>query len=99
MAKRGRDDDGMEEFANVSEIAHPSPKAKLHAVVSSISPMKKTKTCSYFDGELTDGKARVRLFGFDCTVRRKLVEEGSASAVVISNCEVKKARRGEQLEV
>ena len=62
----------------------------MHAVVSMISPMKKGGTCSYFDGELTDGKARMCLFGFDGDVRRKLMEEGSSSPVVISNCEVKK---------
>ena len=97
--KRGRDEMELEEFNNVCEISQPSPKAKVHAVVSMISLMKKGGTCSYFDGELTDGKARMRLFGFNGDVRRKLMEEGNSSPVVISNCEVKKARRGEQLEV
>lgn len=94
--KRRREEE--DEF-DVSDIARPSPKAKVRGVVSTISPMKKSKTCSYFDGELTDGKATMRIFGFDGSVRRKLLEEGSGSAVAITNCEIKKARRGEQLEV
>ena len=84
----------------MSEVSCESPNAKIHAVVESLSPMKKSKTCSYFDGHITDGKATMRVFGFDSGVRRKLVEfEDSKKAVALTNCEVKKARRGEDLEV
>ena len=62
--------------------------------------MKKSKSCSYLDGHLTDGKRTMRVLGFDAGVRRKLVEfEDSKKAVALTNCEVKKARRGEDLEV
>lgn len=71
MAKRERE---VEEFEDVSKVLHPSPNAKIHAVVNAVSPMKKSKTCSFFDGEITDGKACMRVFGFDASVRRKLVE-------------------------
>ena len=67
MVKREREPD---EFETVNEISHASPNAKLHGVVSSLLPMKKSKTCSYFDGQVTDGKACIRVFGFDVTVRK-----------------------------
>lgn len=85
---------------DVSEMTCPSPNAKVHGVLSSLSPMKKTKTCSFFDGQLSDGKATVRLFGFDAGVRRKLVEfEEAKQSVSLCNCEVKRSRRGNDLEI
>ena len=62
--------------------------------------MKKSKTCSYFDGEMTDGKSCIRVFGFDAGVRKKLAfYEENKEAVTISKCEVKNSRRGKDLEV
>jgi len=61
--------------------------------------MKKGKTCDYFDGELADHKARVRLFGFDDTVKRKLQEhQQNKNSVVTGKCEVKHARKGDKLD-
>ena len=99
MAKRSL---GVEEFEDVSEVANPSPNAKIRGVVTSMSPMKKGRTCNYFDGEITDGKTSMRLFGFDSAagVRRKLMEfEGKAESVTLSKCEVKRARQGTNLEI
>ena len=96
--KRVRED--IEELGEVSDVAHPSPNAKVHGVVSMVSPMKDSKTCSYFDGELTDGKSSIRLFGFNSIVRRKLLDaEQSSKPIVLVDCEVKKSRRGQELEV
>ena len=73
-----------------------SPNAKIHGVVTTVSPMKKGKTCSYFDGEISDGQAKMRVFGFDSGVRRELLEyEEKEDAVVLSHCEVKRAHQGE----
>ena len=95
MAKRT-----FKEFEEVSEISNTSPNARIHGVLTALSPMKKSKTCSYFDGEVTDGKATMRVFGFDCGVRRRLIEfEDGKNPLVMSNCEVKRSRRGDQLEI
>lgn len=40
MAKRERE---FDEFDDLSKVAHPSPKVKSHAVVTSVFPMKKSK--------------------------------------------------------
>ena len=62
--------------------------------------MKKGKTCEYFDGELADEKAQIRLFGFDKNVRQKLLEhQQKQDSVAIEKCEVKQARKGDKLEV
>ena len=74
MAKRGVDQ--VEDFEDVSGVTHASPNAKLCGVVRSNSPMKKSKMCAHFDGEISDGKSTMRLFKFDNSVRRKLVEGG-----------------------
>ena len=57
---------------DVSEVAEPSPTMNLHAVMTALSPMKKSKHCAYFDGEVTDGKSSMRIFGFHSEVRKKL---------------------------
>ena len=43
-------------------------------MINCISPMKKTKTCSFFNGELCYGKSTLRILGFDSGVRRRLLE-------------------------
>ena len=96
-SKRGRE---PEEFDDVAYVVNASPNAKIHAVVMIVSPLKKGRTCSYFDGEISDGQAKMRVFGFDSGVRRKLLDyEGKEDAVMLSHCEVKRARQGDELEV
>ena len=59
----------MDQFDDLASITHTSPNGKVRGVVTVVSPMKKGKTCEYFDGELADDKARIRLFGFDDNIR------------------------------
>ena len=57
----------MEEDSNlsVSEFTQASPKAKVHCVVTSLSPMKESRGRSYFQGEVSDGKLAMRVYGYD----------------------------------
>ena len=55
MAKRGLYE--VEDFEDVSEVTRALPNTKLCGVVRSVSPMKKSKTCACFDGEISDGKS------------------------------------------
>ena len=77
-----------------------SPNTKIHCVLNNVYPqMKKAKNCSYFDGEMTDGEINKCLFGYDADVRRKLFEfQEKESAVCLSNCTVRRARNGSDLE-
>ena len=81
-------------------MLHPSPNAKIHVGVNSVSPTKKSQSCSFFDGEITDGKVCMHVLGFDASVHKKLVEfYASKSAVALANCELKSSRKGKVLEV
>ena len=51
----------------------------------------------YFDGEISDAKASIRLFGFDSSVKRKLDEVDGP--VTLSHCEVKRSRMGQNMEI
>lgn len=81
MAKHGEDQ--VEDFEDVSGVIYLSPNAKLCGVVQSVSLMKKNKTCAYFDGEISDGKSTMRSFGFDSSMQKKLVEEGSGTCRIV----------------
>lgn len=87
-------------ISSMPSVRHAPANAKFHGVISSLSTMKKSKMCSYFDGEITDGKSSIWLFGFDTGVCKKpALYEESKTAVVIINCEVKNPLRGNNLEV
>ncbi len=49
-----------------------SPEASVEGIVCSLSPMKKSKGCSYFDGVLSDDTTSVRFFGFDSSLHQQL---------------------------
>ena len=51
----------IDDFDNLLSVTHTSTNAKVRGIVTVVSPMKKGKTCKYFDGELADDKARIRL--------------------------------------
>ena len=52
--------------------------------------MKKGKGTPYFDGKISDGRLKIHLFGFDNN-NCKWLTEISCSAIILANCEVKKA--------
>ena len=91
----------VEEFDEVTH-ANPSKCAKLHGVLSSISPMKTSTSgaTKYFDGELTDGQTSLRIVGFDNKQQQKLAEfQHERQPVSLVNCEVKHSKWGSQLEI
>ena len=80
----------------------PSKHAKVHGVITSISPMRNntTGTSRYFSAELTDGTSNRRLVGFDNKLHEKLTTfQNSKQPVLLTNCEVKEGRYNSDLEV
>lgn len=59
-----------EQQLSLSTIKTPEQKATVNAVVVSISPSK--PGARYFDGELTDGNAVMRVIGFEKKQRDEL---------------------------
>ena len=85
---------------DISEVTKSGPNATINGVLTSLSPMKRSRSSSFFEGSITDGKASMRLYGFDSTVRRKLSHFMDATqSVVLDNCEVKPSRLNDNLEL
>ena len=84
MASRKR---FLESFDDVSSINKASESAKVSAIVSNLSPMKRNKSNkNYFDGSLTDGKSEIRMIGFDQKLQQQLASyRESKEMVIISN--------------
>ena len=61
MARKRR---SIYEVEDLDTLDQPIPKAKVHGVITSLSPVKKGRTCSYFDGTLADGTSKIRVVGF-----------------------------------
>ena len=90
----------LEEFSDVTSLIRASPNAKVHGIVTRLSPMKRGKKSEYFDGELSDGKCKVRLFGFDSVVQKTLAGfQEKGAPVSLEKCAVKSAREGPKFEV
>ena len=56
------------EMLDVSCVSKSSPNTSISGVVTSLSPMKKSKNTSFFEGSISDGKSSMRLVWvrFDC---------------------------------
>ena len=97
---RKRSSAAVEDFDDVASIVHGSPNAKVCGVVTELSPMKRGRSCTYYDGELSDGRSKVRLFGFDAKSRESLnTFYEKKEGVAISSCEVKSSRSGGNFEL
>ena len=65
MAKRQ-----LEEYEDLSLVTTLTKAAKLHSVLTDISPMKQGK---YFEGRIADTQASLRLVGFDPSIQQQLL--------------------------
>ena len=82
------------ELEELSKLDEPIPNASVHGVLTSLSPMKGEKG-NFFDGMISNGIGKTRLVGFNLSQKRSLSNfSGNREAVLLDNCEVKRARRG-----
>ena len=80
--------------------ASETESATLHGVVAAVSPMKYGGKAEFFEAKLTDGDAHMRLVGFSAGQRKRLASfQDRLEAVTIENCQVKKSRQSDELEV
>ena len=49
---------------NFEEIEEPVVSASLHGIITSLSPIKKGRTCNCFDGTVSNGTSKLRIVGF-----------------------------------
>ena len=90
----------MLEFESLGE-AFEAESATVDGVVACVSPMKKGKKAEYFEAKLTDGLKQMRVVGFKGGHRKRLAsfEAESQGSVSLQNCQVKKARQSDELEI
>lgn len=85
MAKRS-----IEDEYDVSEIIQ-SKRARVHGVVTELSPIKVGKKSNrrYFEGQIADGKKSVRMVSFHAHLRDALhTSLNDNSSVILGNCNI-----------
>ena len=88
------------ELEEVDSLEEPVSTASLHAVVSSLSPVKKGRNSDYFEGTVTDGKSTVRLVGYKRSQQSKIQRfMDKQQPILLDYCEIKKARCGQRMEI
>ena len=83
-----------EDIDDFDELNEPVPNASIHAAVMSLSPYKKGKNESYFDGTLTDGTQKIWMIGLKLSSYQE-----SQHPIILNNCEIKKSRQGDQYKI
>ena len=77
------------ELEEVDSLEEPVSTASLHAVVSSLSPVKKGRNSDYFEGTVTDGKSTVRLVGFKRSQQSKIQRfMDKQQPILLDDCEI-----------
>jgi len=88
------------ELHNLDDVSQPYPNANLHAVIKSLSPVKKGRHSTYFDGVLTDGDSTLCMVGFRSEQQKRLSAfSRDKTPISLQNCEIKQSRQGYQMEV
>lgn len=99
MAKRGLKRSLLDDLDSVDK---PTQHAKVHGVILELSPMKpnRSRSCTYFDGQISDGKKKTRLVGFDEDKHKILAEyHAKREPIALEDCEVKKANISQDMEI
>lgn len=102
MAGKRSFSEAFDEFQDVSQITHTSPKAKIHCVINEIpEEMKDGAGSRFFDGKLSDNKKSIRVYGYGPDIKHKLfsAQTQQSRTVLLSACSVKQSRDGTGLEV
>lgn len=88
------------EYEDLSTIDSPDSSAKVHGVVTSLSPIKLNARRPYFEGYLSNGPTRIRFVGFNGD-KEKMIENFSKKKepVLLNNCSIKSNRSADGLEL
>jgi hypothetical protein len=90
----------LEELHHFDEINKPVANATVHGAITSLSPLKKGRNSSYFDGAIADDTTKLRLVGFSSNQQRKLSNFFSTHTIIqLQNCQIKESREGDKMEV
>lgn len=96
MAQKRKRPEEFDTFATIAEVE----SASVHGLVGSLSPMKKGKKATYFEGKLVDDHRQVRVVGFNPTQRTTLADFQAKSVPInVADCQIKQARHSSDLEI
>ena len=88
------------ELEDLQKLDNPIPSVSVHGVLTSLSTSMKGPKGNFFDGMLSNGIGKTRFVGFASSHKRSLHEFcGKRESVLLDNCEVKRARRGDCMEL
>jgi len=89
------------EFSNVASMDQPMDSASVHGMASCVSGVKVSQQGSNsFNATLSDGKVTIKLVGFKVAQQANIKElMERKQAVVLDDCQIKKAKRGSNMEV
>ena len=87
----------FDKYDSLDSVCKPTKSAKVHGIVTSLSPMKGDK---YFDGCIADNTTSMRLVGFAATQQKELATQyDKKQPVVLENCAIHKSRFSDSMEV
>ena len=87
----------FEEYDNLGSADSPCKAAKIHGMLTNLSPMRSGK---YFEGHISDDTTSLRLVGFDTAQQRELAAyHDKGQTVSLQNCKVQKSRFSDQMEI
>ena len=89
----------ISDIHNFEGIEEPAASASLHRVSTSLSPIKKGRTCNYFDGTVNDGMSKLRIVGFTSKQQKAINALSEKKPIELKDCKIKPARRGQGMEV
>ena len=99
MAKRSLEFSGNDERLTPKKVKSSNPNTTIDGVITSISPTKKEKS-NFFDGELTDGQAVVRMVGFSQQQHDALENFLQKNLpVTLTNVQIQKNKITQKLEI
>lgn len=88
--------DDIDDYCDLKE----QESANVHGLLCTLSPVKKGRKASYFDGCVSDGTSQMRVVGFRADQRKKLLDlSEKGESVLFKDCQIKLSRQGHEMEV
>ena len=90
----------MSEFQDVTSIGEESPTAKVHGIVTGLSPIMPSSGKLFFEDTFSDCGRFLRLVGFNSEQQKKLSTfQDNEEPVAPTNCYLTRGKWGDDLEI
>ena len=85
----------LNEFEDLASIGEsPSPTAKVHGIITGLSPLKPSSGKPFFEGTFSDCGPSLRLVGFNEEQQKKLATfHADEQPVALTNCSIMRGKR------